>query len=228
ATTGRLRAEALEGLGRLDEAVEAANVAIALAEDRELPALQTTDVALAMAVRIRLAGPAPDEGVTYQRMLSLLTDAHQRRDRLFWPAMVVEAELLHSRDNTPEAQQAAQQALALNPMSARASALLGRIAVDQFDFTAAEQMATRLRAIGSPLDFSESETASAAADLIQARSRLRQRDPEGALGWVDSALARYPQDREALALRAAAVAASFDYEQASALLGELDELSPGV
>jgi tetratricopeptide (TPR) repeat protein len=228
AQAARLREEALEGLGRFDEAIAAAGEAIALAGERDLSAAEITDVALAMAAHIRLGGPAPDDGVTYQRMLSLLTDAHQRRDRLYWPAMVAEAELLHSRDNTPEAQDAARQALALNPLAARAWELLGRIAVEQFDFDAGEQIATRLRAIGAPLDFSESETASPAADLIQARARLRQRDPEGAQQWVDSALARYPQGREALALRAAAVAATFAYEDANALLAELDELSPGI
>src|SRR5690606_21116188 len=80
ARAGRVRIEALEGLGRFAEAIEAGKPVIALAGDRDMSAAEATDVALAMAAYIRLAGPAPDEGATYQQMLSLLTDAHQRRD----------------------------------------------------------------------------------------------------------------------------------------------------
>ncbi|MFG0284545.1 MAG: tetratricopeptide repeat protein [Phycisphaerales bacterium JB039] len=224
----RLRAEALETLGRFEDAIRATDPAVALAAERDLGAPELTDIALALAVRIRLASPAPADGVTYQRMLALLTQARERVDRLYWPALIAEAQLLHSRDNTPEASEALEQALALNPKAAEGVALFGQMAVETFNFDHAEAMASKLESLRSSTGAEDIAPLSLEAELIRARARLRQRDPDGAMELIDAVLASFPRHREALALQSAAVAATFDYDRADALLAELDDLSPGA
>src|SRR5690606_14620083 len=157
-----------------------------------------TEGVRAMVVRSRVQGqPARD----FQTMMNLLARAHQELDRLYWPALLVEAELLHEKDDMGEAVKVLHEALALNPRSAEAWFMLGSIGLCTLHCARAARAAGHLRELNEvhPL-----------ADLLIAESRLTQDDPEAALEILDPLLERQPQLREAHALRAAAMAILYD------------------
>lgn len=142
----RLRGQALELLGRLGEANRALDTAIrALNVETELtdPAIIVEGVR-ALAIRARLTGEAAAQ---HERMIRLLSKAHQQLDRFYWPALLAEAELLYEKDNGEEAQQALFQALALNQACAGAWRMLGEMAVNSFNFDVAEGCAQRLERV---------------------------------------------------------------------------------
>ena len=211
-----LRAGAHEAQGNL------AGAAAELAPLRERLQHQTLDDpaeltagGVAIVTLARLEGrPARDFGLA----LRLLARATQELDPAYWPALVAEGELLMTKDNRPEAADAFRAALALNPTAADAWYGLGRLAVDNFDFTTAAQISQRLRAI-NPIH--------PAADAIDVRSRLRQRDAAGAYAILNPALGALPLHREFLALHAAAAATAYDDEALAAALTRYDEVAPG-
>lgn len=212
----RLRAEALELLGQHDAAAEAVAGPV-----RRLMARQTEDAAeltegvRAIFIRSRVQGqPARD----FQTMMQLLARAHQELDRLYWPAMLAEAELLYDKDDTREAVEALQQTLELNPRCAEAWYLLGRIAIDTFNFDGVYRAAENLRQLNAhhPL-----------ADLLITEVRLIQDDPDAALEKVNPLLERLPKLRKAHAFRAAAKAILYDEQAMQRVLDQYDELSPG-
>jgi len=217
----RIRAEALEGLGRFDEA-EAAVLPLIdrLGRQQTHSALDLGESVRALLVRTRTAPQERGGGADFHTLMSLLAKSREELDRLSWPPVLTEAMLLRDKDNAREAAEAATSVLSLNPRCARAWALLGEMAVDGFDFERAERIAERLDTLvergPSPL-----------ASLIRARARLRQRDPAAAEAAMAPTLDRYPRLRDALALRAAIAAQRFEYDRTDRLLGEFDELSPG-
>lgn len=221
----RLRAEALEMLGRYEEAKAAVAPLV-----RELLTKPATDPAklvegvLAMNVKARLEGRP---GRDYQNMLDLLVRAQQNLDRLYWPALLAQAELLYEHDNSPEAHEAAVQTLTLNPACADAWRLIARIAVDGFAFDRAELISQAMANLIRRLDPDTGRT-SAFGDLILARASMRQNDALMAQELVLRVLNRYPTMREAMALEAATEAMLFEYEAADEMLESLDVLSPGT
>ena len=220
----RIRAEALEGLGKFDEADAAIDpvVAALLREPASDPA-DLVEGVRALAIRARLRGePAGD----YQFMMSLLAHARDDLDRLYWPAHLEEARLLYDKDNSKDAREALVRVLSMNPRSAEAWRLTGRIAVDGFNMDGAAAIAARLDALAVELPDAD-ETGSPDAALITARARLRQSDPDGAAETLDETLARFPKMRAALALRAATQALRYDFDGADKRLAAFDALSPG-
>lgn len=212
----RLRAEVLETLGQYDAAADAVANSI-----RRLMARQTDDAAeltegvRALLVRSRVQGqPARD----FQTMMGLLARAHQELDRLYWPARLAEAQLLYDKHDMREAVTVLHETLALNPRCAEAWYLLGRIAIDTFDFAGANRAAGHLRQLNAehPL-----------ANLLIAEARLTQDDPDAALEVINPFLESLPQLREAHALRAAAKAILYDEAAQAEALAVYDELSPG-
>lgn len=221
----RLRAEAYEALGRFDEALAAVTPVVhALLTRRATDPAELVEGVRAMGVKARLEGRP---GRDYQNMLDLLVQAQQQLDRLYWPALLAQAELLYDKDNSPEANKAIAELLSLNPSCAAAWALLGRLAVDSFNFDRVEQVAEVLNGLATRLDPGRDST-SPAGDLLQARARMRQSDALLAQELVQRVLDRFPSMREALALQAAAEALLFEYEGADELLAALDALSPGT
>ena len=213
---GRILAEAYEGLGAYDAALDALRdpVQRLLQADTDDPA-RITDGVRAIVVRARIEGrPARD----YQTMMTMLGRAHQELDRLYWPAILAEALLLADKDNSREAIAALHDTLGLNPRSAAAWYALGRIALKRFDFSSAQLAADRLRRLSPAHPF---------ADLLLAESRLVQDDPTGALDLLNPLVQRYPRMRDALALVAAAQAIRYDVDALEAALERYDELSPG-
>lgn len=212
----RIRAEALETIGSLEDADRAIEPAVAQLLARELQdAAALNEGVRSLMVRSRLRGqPARD----YQTMLDLLATARERYDRLHWPVLLTEARLLLDKDNMPEALAVLQQALQLNPRCAEAWYELGLTSVARFDFDGARSAASALRAI---------RPAHPLADLLLAESAMIQNDPDLALQLLDGVLSRYPKQRTALALRCAAIALTYDEDALTQALARHDELSPG-
>ncbi|MFG0331462.1 MAG: tetratricopeptide repeat protein [Phycisphaerales bacterium] len=212
----RLRAEALEWLGRSEEADSALDPILGGTADIDSDSVEErTQVARAMLQRARLRGEPASH---YERVMSLLGDIHQRQDRLYWPAKLVEAELLFERDNPGAAAQAYHEVLQLNPRAAEAWYGLGRIALDQFDFDSATRAIDTLR---------ELDADSVAATLLSAETWLLQNMPDEAERELESLLTRAPGHREAIALDAAVSAVRYDLDGALNRLDDFDDLSPG-
>lgn len=211
-----IRARAFEALGDLQQAASALmpvreRLSVETIED----AAELTAAAEALVMLARLEGrPAQD----YQMALGLLTKAHQELDPLYWPAMVAEADLLTSKDNRPEAAEALVEALRLNPHSGDAWYRLGVMASRGFDFDRAEAAAAQLRKI---------DEANVLADLLDARTRLVQRDAAGAREAARVVLAKYPTHREALALAVAAAALAYDDDALADAIARFDGVAPG-
>jgi len=211
----RLRAEALEMLGRFAEADSAVEAASLQLRGRLAEADEITDGVLALMVRARVRGqPAKD----FQTMITLLGRAHQDLDRLHWPSRVVEASLLLEKDNLAEGVAAAHEALALNPRAEEAWRLLGRAALRVFDFDGAARAIDALRRLDRdhPL-----------ALLLAIEMALIQDEPDEARRILAELRHRLPSLRDALALEAAAAAVAFDEEGVRAALERYDQFSPG-
>lgn len=220
----RIRGQAFEGLGQRDEAGKAVDAAVAVLMQKSATPADLVEGVRGLMLRARILPQKEPAGGDYQRMESILLDVSQKRDRLYWPALVAEAELLYEKNKNQPAAEAAQQALSLNPRSARAWAVIGRITVDQFSFDKSEAVAVNL---GELVDSSGDGPVSVEGVVIAARARLRQNDPDGAVELLKPALAKYPHQRSLLAVQAAAAALSYDFEKTDALLAAFDALSPG-
>ncbi len=226
-----LRAEALFLAGRLQEA-EAETARLL----RDTPRRALTDdagaiaaFARAMTLRLNFFGPGSAEaGVAsdFQALMRLLARGRDEVDRLDWTVRLAEAELLFSKRQFSEAADALNEVIRLNPGLARAWYLAGRMRVEGFDFAGATQIAARLDALASEVPGAARRT-SVYADLLLARTMLRQGDWRAGLEALRPTLARYPKMREALAVEAALVASSFAFADAEALLSAFDARSPG-
>lgn len=214
----RVRAESLEMLGRVEEALAAVAPLAALLANQSASAEEVVEGVRAMRIRGRIAGQQPGD---FQRMIELLVHAQQSVDRLYWPALVEQAEILWDKDNAADAQKARLEALSLNPSIARAWRQLGEASVSGFAFDAAEGVAQRLRVIGSTLGDSSGGVEAA---LILARARMRQNAPDLAEEALAPVLARMPAQREALALRAAVQAQRHDEAGTDERLAAFDAL----
>lgn len=223
----RLRADALESLGRMAEADAALDVLVdRMARVQTDSAAELTEAVRALIARSRLRGPgrAGDAASDYRTLAALLARARDDLDRLHWPAYLAEAALLLDKDNLAQGSEALAQAAALCPATVDVLRLLGRASVASFDFVRAEFAAGQATEQYRRLD---PEGVAPEAVLILARARLRQGDPDEALRLLGPMLERFPGHREALALRAAAAAGLFDFDRARALCEAFDQLSPG-
>lgn len=185
-----LRARLLLDLGREAEAETALRAAIA----RE-PSSIDDQVARVDAGR-RLARLTGATGVAYQRLMNTLGRVRTEVDPLYWPAILLEAELLFEKNRFNDAGQALWDVLELNPRCSDAWYLLGQLGVRIFDFDAAATAAAALRRIqpGHPL-----------ADLLDAEALLARREAPAALDVLTPLLDRYPELPEARALQLAAL-----------------------
>ncbi len=219
----RLRAQALESLGRFADARAAIEPLLnRLANETIEDAPTLTEAVRAMVILARLDGrPAGD----YQAMTRLTARAHQQIDRLYWPAKLVEAELMLERDVREQAHGAAIEVLALNPSCAGAWSILGTLAVGSFDFGTAEKVADKLARLRTRLPGMSGTHPQ--GDLILAGAWLRQNDPDLAEQQLSGPLAAFPKWREGLATRAAITAVRYDFSRVEQLLKEFDALSPG-
>jgi len=218
----RLRAESLESLGKPDDANKALEPAIvALDADKRDPAAITEGVR-ALMLRARLEGRPADD---YNRMLQTLIGVQQDIDRLYWPALVAQAELLVDKDNPTDAAKALQDALTFNASAVEPWFLFGKMAVDSFNFQMADLIAAHLDNVARRFSDDPAIT-SPYADIVRARSWMRQNDPDFAEVHIERVLTRFPIHREALALHCAITAQRYDFDRLERQLTEFDALSP--
>jgi len=214
----RIRVEALLAVGKADEALRATEPLLAALGSGKLTAPdEIVECVRGLMLRARLVGADAGE---FQAMNGVLAQVRDRIDRLYWPAQLAEARLLFDKDNMGDADQATQAALALNPRAAEAWGLRGQFATRAFDLKAAEGIATRLDELAFP-------ATSAYAGIVRVKAAMRMRDGAGALGALDLLLKAYPQHREALALRGAALAINYDMTAAEDAVSAYEALAPG-
>ncbi|MEM8836140.1 MAG: hypothetical protein AAGD00_10000 [Planctomycetota bacterium] len=218
----RLRVQALDLLGRFDEADAAAEPIVSRMLREQVGAPGLTDGVRGLITRSRYEAATRSD---YENKQRLLSRAHQELDRLYWPAVLAEASLLRSKDAFSDSQAAALQSLAMNPRSAGSWSLLGRAAVDSFAVDNVEAIAQRLERLDDAL--TGDRLANPYAAEIRARMWLRQNEPDAAASEVDAALQRYPMRRQLLALRTAISALKYDDQDLASRLAAFEDLSPG-
>ena len=216
----RIRAEALEGLGKTDAAAAAIEPLVERLKSKQVTTPEElVESVRALILRSRVRPQEEPAGGDFRQMEALLALCRDQLGRLYWPAYVTEARLLYDKDNTKDAGAAVMRALSLNPSSAEAWELLGRMGVDSFNFEGVEEVAAKLDALaGGP---------SPKAAAVLARARLRQNDPDGAAALIEPQLLRYPKLRDLLAVQAATMALRYDFDATDKLLAAFDTLSPG-
>jgi tetratricopeptide (TPR) repeat protein len=237
----RIAAAILEDQGHLDEAVHAGEpVLLALGKRQLTTAEDITEAVRIAAQHIRLRGPSGNGGAgagaagDFKALIAILDDVTNRIDRLYWPALVFEAELLAARDSKQDSIEALTQAAKLNPASARTWELIALRMVESFTFGPAEGLAKRMDLIAGewagedpdPLPDAIADadpgTVSPDAAMIVARMYLRQSEGAQALKILEPMLARFPHSPRLLALKCAAQAVAFDFDAANASLDEYD------
>ena len=209
-----LCALAFDMQGAREKAIVAARTAVAdgtrdgAGRDARMDAVEAT------ALLARLEGRPAAEWQSMLDRLAALRDQDQGDPR----PRLLEGRLLVEKDRFEDGVQALQEALARDLRSSEAIFLLGRVCVMTFDFDGARRASAMLRAIapGHPL-----------AALLDAEAALQSRDPDAASKALEPLLAALPEQRQALALRAAATGTRFDFPAMQAQLAELDRLMPG-
>ena len=179
----------------------------------DFDAASLTAAAEGLALLARLEGrPARD----YETVLNLLARARFELDRLYWPALLAEARVLHDKHNLEAAAEALQETLTLNPACIDAWALLGTIAAEGYNFDLANTAVNRIRRVNPD---------ALAADLVAVRALIRQRDTDAAHERIAEAIQRHPRRADALALAAAVEALRYERGDLDAALQRFDALA---
>jgi len=245
----RLRVWAYAQQGRADMVAACVEPALALLRDgKGESAADIAEAARAAAIASRWVAGAGEPGALHKSLMAALKRAREQLDRLHWPVMLAEAEILYEKDNSAQAQQALEQVLALNPACAEAWALLGRMAVDAFDMASAEAIGARLDLLAgataspapdaAPGDAPDAAPAAPAAPpalaapsplaaVVRIRAMLRQNDPDLAEELSAGARRAYPAHAELAALAVAIEALRFDPAALDAKLKAYSQRAPG-
>jgi tetratricopeptide (TPR) repeat protein len=152
-----------------------------------------------------------------QTLLDFFVKSYDVIDREYWPAHVAAARYYLSHDDSHNAQVELKAAMLVNPNSAEAIALMGKIAVDGFDFDTADRAVAQLR---------NENSESIDADLLETRNLLRQRQPKQAATVARRILGRQPDLLEARGLLAATEALQLHDDATRQLLIEVDKIAP--
>ncbi len=209
-----VRAMALDGLGRSREAIASAQQAKAAGEREGATRDARMDAIEATALLARLEGRPSRDWQAMLDTLATMRDADQLDPR----PRLLEGRLLVDKDRFEDGVPALREALARDLRASEALYLLGRVAIQTFDFDGARLAARHLRAVAKdhPL-----------AALLDAEAALQTREASSAADALDPLLARFPAQRQALALRAATDGMRFDMDAVAKRLAELDALMPG-
>ncbi|HVU62492.1 MAG TPA: hypothetical protein VHC70_00850 [Phycisphaerales bacterium] len=236
----RIRAAILEEQGLIEDAVHAGEpVLLALGRHQLTSAEDITEAVRLAAQRIRLAGPSSTRSGSgaagdFKGLMAILDDIINRIDRHYWPAKLVEAELLGARDNKEDAVKVLEETLVLCPACARAWQSLGQRMVEAFAFTPAEGIVRRMDLIAGnwtgedpeelPRDLADADPGAVSMEgaILMARMNLRQSEGARALEAIEPMLERFPRSPRLLALKCACQAVAFDFEKADASLAEFD------
>ncbi|MGA3065972.1 MAG: tetratricopeptide repeat protein [Tepidisphaeraceae bacterium] len=157
------------------------------------------------------------EGSLHDIVLSMFVRAYDLIDRDYWPAHVAAAEYMLLHDNPGGAMEELDGAMAVNPSDVQAWTLTGRIALQQFNFDAADKAVAEIRKVNPD---------SIDADLLEARNFMAQRVPKLALPLLQGVLQREPQNVEALGLMAGVQSLLLADDKAAEILKQVDALQP--
>ncbi len=135
----------------------------------------------------------------HDALLNVFVRAYDVIDRAHWPARVASAEFYLSHDNDYQAKLELAAALKANPNDVRSLALVGRIALAEFDFDRADAATDAIRKVDAD---------AVEANLLEARNMLQQRRPHDAAKPIEQVLSKQPDHLEALGLQAAVYALS--------------------
>lgn len=181
------------------------------------------------AGRVTLMGRAFDRFATlsglyannpelHKTILKTFTTAYDIIDRGHWPARVAAAEYFLSHGNPKEAEKELRAALARNPNDPHALALMGYIALDQFNFDGADKALDAIRKV---------DENSIVGGLLEARNYLQQRRPKEAGAAIQRVLKQQPRHVEALGILASVHAFQLRDDEANKTLDEIEKLDPG-
>lgn len=226
----RLRAQALLGQGKRDDADAALDDAVKIMKGERLSeAEELVDGVRCLMLRARLRGPESSDGGDFKSMMSMLQYAREQLDKFCWSASLAEAELLWEKDNGNDAGEAIETVLSLNPKCADAWRIYGEMSVGGLDAPRALQVAVKLESLATGKDEAAFETLETpAAAIVLAWMRLRENDSALAESLLTLPATKYPKMPDLLAWQAAAAAAGYDFDRADAFLKRLDELSPNT
>ncbi len=138
-------------------------------------------------------------------------------DRSYWPAHVAAGEYFMSHDQQQQAVKEFEAALDANPNDVRTLELMGRMAVENFNFDGGDKMSDAIRQVNPD---------SIEADLLDTRNLLRQRRPELAEAQVQKVLQSQPRNLEALGLLAAVNALQLKDAKTNEVLQQIDQIDP--
>ena len=188
-----LRARALEMQGDFPAAIAQLEPLRDLLQRKQItdPA-ELTAAAQGVVMLARLEGRPKED---YFLAMDLLGRVRENLAPTYWPASLAEAQILARRDNRPQAIEALQQALSLQPASAALWFEAGQLFVSGFNFDAGQKAIDKLYQLApdGPLPM-----------LLEGMSLIKQRRYADARRVLEQAAAQYPQNRELLANLAAA------------------------
>ena len=150
-------------------------------------------------------------------ILSFFVKSFDQIDREYWPARLAAAQYLESHDQTEDAVKQLKEVLGANPNSIPALELMGRIALQQFNFDNADRVIAMIRKVDK--DAIE-------ADLMDARNLMQERRPQDAEPVVNKALTQQPHNIEALGLLAAVYALELKEDKVNEVLKQVEAIDP--
>lgn len=150
-------------------------------------------------------------------ILGMFVRAYDVIDREYWPAHVAAAEYLIGHDDRENALKELAIARQANPNDQRSLELMGRLAVENFNFDGADEAVATMR---------RTNPRSTAADLLEARNLLRQRRPADAEPVLRQVLAGRPDNLEALGLMAAVRSLQLRDDESAGLLRQVEQIDP--
>jgi tetratricopeptide (TPR) repeat protein len=164
-----------------------------------------------------LDGLYTKEPSLHERILDLFVRSYDVIDREYWPAHLAAAEYFLAHNQEKEAGEELAAALAGNPVDEESLGLVGKMALDNFDFDAVDQTIAKIRSVDSE---------SIVADLLEARSLLRQRRDKDAEMSLHRVLHKTPENIEALGLLASAAALQLQDAHTTQILESIAHIAP--
>ncbi|HEY7087525.1 MAG TPA: tetratricopeptide repeat protein [Tepidisphaeraceae bacterium] len=164
-----------------------------------------------------ITGSYQDLPNLHDTLLGIFVRAYDVIDRAYWPAHVASAEYFLSHDNATQALVELKAAVGENPNDSHCHDLLGKIALEQWNFDAADGQVAAIRKV---------DPNSITADLLETRNFLQQRRPADAEKAVQRVLARQPNHLEALGLLAASFALRLQDDRMNEVLAHVEKIDP--
>ncbi|WP_428940563.1 tetratricopeptide repeat protein [Fontivita pretiosa] len=217
-----------EQLGQIEQARDAYGWFIVEPQDYLTRWERDKERAFDNAEEVTLIGRAIDRWATltgsyqtlprlHDALLNIFVRAYDVIDREYWPAHVAAAEYFLSHDDTPKAMAELKAALERNPNDTRTLELIGKIAVEGWNFDRADAAIAAIRRV---------DRESIAADLLEARNLLQQRRPADAEIPLRRVLARQPKHLEAMGLLAATFALRLQDDKTAEILKQVEQIDP--